>query len=155
MSWQSLGTVTIGDYDWVKLFPTLHYGVGNDVSLFRVRHSWNGHQAPRGKLWLVSYFESEDIQALARALYPYKGPWKLMDLPVPLSYIEAGLTDRTLMLKPDNYTAWFADGNWTVELEYFETGKASPQVELVTSLAEIEADQDSIIDTLGDIQDLL
>ena len=155
MSWKSLGTLKISDYEWVKLFPTLHYGEGNDVSLFRVRHDWNGSQAPRGKLWFGSWFETEQTRALNRPLYPYKGDWALIESPVPLSYMEAGLTDRTIIIKPHNYAAWFADGNWTVEIEYFERGKPSPQIEMLDSLDELETGQESITDTLGDIQDLL
>lgn len=100
-----MGEVTIRDYKWVKLFPTLTYGVGNDVELFRVRHDWDGSKDPRGKVWFGSYFESSQTRGLNRALYPYKGDWKVLESPVPLSFIKAGLVDRTLMLKPDSYSA--------------------------------------------------
>lgn len=155
MSWQSLGTVEIRDHNWIQLFPTLYYGVGNDIILFRVRHDWIDNKAPRGKLWFGSLFETEQTRALKRPIFPYKGTWDLIDSPVPLSYMEAGLTDRTIIIKPDNYTVWFDDGNWTVEIQYFDRGKPSPQIEVMESLEELESDQDSIIDTLGDIQDLI
>lgn len=138
--WLSLGTKTITDYDWQTFDPPLIYGLGYDVGLFKITHSWPANHNPVGKLWFGSYFDGVELWALFQANYPYKNEGRLIHSPVPPSFVRAGLQERFIGVKADNRTRWYDGSPWTVSLEYYQPDTPTEGEQLLTDIDQTRAE---------------
>ncbi|MEM9448380.1 MAG: hypothetical protein AAGA75_07585 [Cyanobacteria bacterium P01_E01_bin.6] len=143
MSWNSLGSVGITDYDW-KTFGTPDLG----ARIFRLTQSYTDGKHPYGKLTLSSVF-SNSARSVYRRVYPQNERPTVLEMPIPDEFVQINQLVRFIQVKPTLRTRWQADSNWTAQLDYWEPsdsglsrdGKLN---ELISDLERIEAKIDAL-----------
>lgn len=150
MVWLTMGTVQPNITDWQIIGSPLIYGVGADVSLFRVTHDWNANLWPSGSVWMAGWFPGNHL-AVFDKLYPYKGASRLIHSPLPVAYQQAGYLERSLAFKADDRTRIYADSNWTITVEYFQPEVEEPTIPELLDLADVEQSIDLLETELEDL----
>ena len=152
--WVDLGqNVPISQYEWVFLNPPITNVFGNDYGLFRFSQDWNGSFHPKGFLWLASYFPDAENFSLFKSISPRKGSTRLIDSPVPSTFVRAGLLTRQMAIKPDEKTYWYGESSWTVSVEYWEPEEATDEELLFQQLLQLETGQSQIEERLRRIEE--